>query len=118
RRTATNHGAVAPGDEGPPDAAFHQQLQAMAVEYVETLQLFTLWAVPETAVSQHTVDIESHEAQGADAFDHDRIHLGENHGFGRMRDTVRGHVQITFAAMRSCICRAPNNSPVSSTTSI
>src|SRR5690606_40442747 len=73
--------------------------------------------VPKAAVGQDAVDVEGHEAHLAGALDHRRRYLCQNERFGGMgRSNVGSHGQITLAASRSCMCRAPNNSPSSSTT--
>src|SRR5690606_24800391 len=115
---AGRDGALAAADPGPVDALLAQQAQAMAVQRVEGLDGCALFAVPEAAVGQDAVDVEHHHAHGAGPFPDRFRDAGQDLGFGGVGETGQFVHQMTFAARRSCMCRAPNNSPSPSSTSI
>src|SRR3546814_3814706 len=75
-------------------------------------------AIPKTPIGQNAVNVEDHHAHLAGALLYGRRYFGQYQRFGGMRYMVQLHSQITLAASKSCICKAPNNSPVSSTTNI
>src|SRR5690606_10578643 len=112
-----NNRTFTAGDQRHCDSAFSHKAQAVSVQGVESLDCFAVFTVPETAVRQDAINIKRHQSNMTGALNRSGRGLGENQGFGRVRrGDFRFHCQITLAASRSCICRAPNSSPSWSTT--
>ena len=89
-------------DDSGQYAGLLQQLDAMAIQYVEGLDHFAFGAEMQTAVGQDAIDIEDHQPDS-----------------GRLLSGVALIVrhQITFARVRSWICSAPTSTPAASATS-
>src|SRR5512145_323557 len=97
--------AVTPGDHRWRDAGALQQLEAVAVQGVETFERFASLGHVQTAIGQHTIDIEESDADT----------LGLEQQF-RGEVQCRRH-QITLARIRSLLFSAPHKRPSASTTS-
>src|SRR3546814_20237887 len=65
-------------------------------------------AIPKTPIGQNAVNVEDHHAHLAGALLYGRRYFGQYQRFGGMRYMVQLHSQITLAASKSCICKAPN----------
>src|SRR5690625_3704170 len=95
---------------------------------MKAFENLALIAVPEAAIGEDTVHIKGHQANGLQTFDHLFCQRGQKYGLYRMGRSVLKHGikyknswfhlegQITLAAKRSCICKAPITAPFSSST--
>src|SRR5690606_17510599 len=109
-----------PRNQSHADATLAEHAQTMAIERVKAFEFLAVRAVPQASVGQYAIHVKDHHAQLAQLVSNEFGQLGQNLGFsGVKRGSGRvHHDQITFAANRSCMCRAPNSSPFASNTSI
>ena len=81
--TAVDDGGSARTDDGGCDIGSFQQLDAVSVQYIETFEQFSVFALMHFPVGQYAVHIENHQPDMRQFFKQVGIH------------------QITFATVRS-----------------